>query len=64
MVSSYSANNNTFNEIDFTNTRLGNPYIASNVANTNYLNNMISEGNTAYDAYMANFAASQYSPRI
>lgn len=62
MVSSYSADNAKFKEIDFTTTRLGNPYIASNMANSNYLNNILSEGNTAYDAYMANFAASQYSP--
>lgn len=62
MTSSYSANNSVYKELDLTATKMGNPYIVQNFANSNYLNNLIGEGNDAYTAYMANFAASQYSP--
>ena len=62
MTSSYAQNRGVFGDIDFTMTKGGNPYMSYNFANSNYLNNLIGDGNDAYNAYMANFAASQYSP--
>jgi hypothetical protein len=40
----------------------GNPYLVGNIQNSNYLNNLISEGNSAYQSFMANFSASQMTP--
>ena len=40
----------------------GNSFLGNNIQNSNYLNNLIGEGQSAYDSYMANFAASQYEP--
>ena len=62
MASSNIRNSNVYNEFDFTATKLGNPYIVSNVANSNYLNSIIGDNSNSYNAYMAQFAASQYSP--
>ena len=51
-----------FKEVDFSMQKSGNNFMVQNYQNSNYLNNLISEGNSAYDSYMANFAASQYQP--
>ena len=40
----------------------GNNWLLPNIQNSNYLNNLINENDSAYQAYMANFAASQYTP--
>ena len=51
-----------FKEVDFSMQKSGNNFMVQNYQNSNYLNNLIGEGNSAYDSYMANFAASQYTP--
>ena len=51
-----------FKEVDLSMQKSGNNFMVQNYQNSNYLNNLISEGNSAYDSYMANFAASQYQP--
>ena len=51
-----------FKEIDLSLQKSGNNFMVQNYQNSNYLNNLIGEGNSAYDSYMANFAASQYQP--
>ena len=51
-----------FKEVDFAMQKSGNNFMVQNYQNSNYLNNLIGEGNSAYDSYMANFAASQYQP--
>jgi len=51
-----------FKEVDFSMQKSGNSFMVQNYQNSNYLNNLIGEGNSAYDSYMANFAASQYQP--
>ncbi len=51
-----------FKEVDFSMQKSGNNFMVQNYQNSNYLNNLIGEGNSAYDSYMANFAASQYQP--
>ena len=51
-----------FKEVDFSMQNSGNNFMVQNYQNSNYLNNLIGEGNSAYDSYMANFAASQYQP--
>ena len=62
MASSNIRNSNVYDEFDFTATKLGNPYIVSNVANSNYLNSIIGDNSNSYNAYMAQFSAAQYSP--
>jgi len=51
-----------FKEVDLSMQKSGNNFMVQNYQNSNYLNNLIGEGNSAYDSYMANFAASQYQP--
>ena len=51
-----------FKEVDLSMQKSGNNFMVQNYQNSNYLNNLIGEGNSAYDSYMANFAASQYTP--
>ena len=51
-----------YDQVDLTSQQQGNPYLVSNFQNSNYLNNLIGEGNSAYQSYMSNFAASQYTP--
>ena len=55
-------NPSVYNQVDLTAQRQGNNYFTSNIQNSNYLNNLIGEGSDAYNAYMSNFAASQYTP--
>ena len=62
MYDSAASNGSVFKEVDFSMQKSGNNFMASNFQNSNYLNNLIGEGNSAYDSYMSNFAASQYEP--
>lgn len=62
MSSAGTVNRNVYDQYDLTATRMGNPYIVQNVSNSNYLNNLIANDNDSYKAYMANFAASTYTP--
>jgi len=51
-----------FKEVDLSMQKSGNNFMVQNYQNSNYLNNLIGEGSSAYDSYMSNFAASQYQP--
>jgi hypothetical protein len=62
MYDSAATNGSVFKEVDFSMQKSGNNFMVQNYQNSNYLNNLIGEGNSAYDSYMANFAASQYQP--
>ena len=62
LYDSAATNGSVFKEVDFSMQKSGNNFMVQNYQNSNYLNNLISEGNSAYDSYMANFAASQYQP--
>jgi hypothetical protein len=62
MYDSAATNGSVFKEVDFSMQKSGNNFMAQNYQNSNYLNNLIGEGNSAYDSYMSNFAASQYQP--
>jgi len=62
MYDSAASNGSVFKEVDFSMQKSGNNFMASNFQNSNHLNNLIGEGNSAYDSYMSNFAASQYEP--
>ena len=53
-----------YNEVDLSLQKQGNNYWTSNFQNTNYLNSALGEGTSQYDAYMANFAASQFTNRF
>ena len=62
MMESGASNSSVFKEVDFSMQKSGNNFMVNNFQNSNYLNNLIGEGNPAYDSYMSNFAASQYQP--
>lgn len=62
MMDAGYSNPSVFKEVDFSMQKSGNNFMVQNYQNSNYLNNLIGEGNSAYDSYMANFAASQYQP--
>jgi hypothetical protein len=62
MYDSAATNGSVFKEVDFSMQKSGNNFMVQNYQNSNYLNNLIGEGNSAYDSYMSNFAASQYQP--
>jgi len=62
LYDSAATNGSVFKEVDFSMQKSGNNFMASNFQNSNYLNNLIGEGNSAYQSYMSNFAASQYQP--
>lgn len=62
LYDSAATNGSVFKEVDFSMQKSGNNFMVQNYQNSNYLNNLIGEGNSAYDSYMANFAASQYQP--
>ena len=62
MMDAGAMNPSVYNQVDLTAQRQGNNYFTSNIQNSNYLNNLIGEGSDAYNAYMSNFAASQYTP--
>jgi hypothetical protein len=62
MMDAGIASPSVFNSVDLMAQKQGNSYWTGNIQNSNYLNNLIGEGNSAYQSYMANFAASQYQP--
>ncbi|MDA9192575.1 hypothetical protein N9O27_00060 [Flavobacteriaceae bacterium] len=62
LYDSAATNGSVFKEVDFSMQKSGNNFMVSNFQNSNYLNNLIGEGNSAYDSYMSNFSASQYQP--
>lgn len=55
-----STNPGVFKEVDFSLTKMGNAWMGSNYTNSNYVNNLLGEGTSAYDAYMNQFATTQY----
>ena len=61
MVDAGVASPSVFNDVDFSTQKQGNNYLVGNVQNSRFLNNLINS-DSAYDAYMANFAASQFTP--
>ena len=62
MVNEGASNSAVYNQVDLMSQQQGNPYIVANIQNANYLNNLIGEGNSAYQSFMANYAASQNQP--
>lgn len=62
MMDAGASSPSVFKEVDFSMQKSGNNFMVNNFQNSNYLNNLIGEGNPAYDSYMSNFAASQYQP--
>jgi hypothetical protein len=62
MMDAGIASPSVFNSVDLMAQKQGNSYWTGNIQNSNYLNNLIGEGNSAYQSYMANFASSQYQP--
>ena len=55
-------NPSVYDQVDLMSQKQGNPYLVGNIQNANYLNNLIGEGNSAYQSFMANFSASQNQP--
>jgi len=55
-------NPSVYDQVDLMSQKQGNPYLVGNIQNANYLNNLIGEGNSAYQSFMANFSASQNTP--
>ena len=57
-----STNPGVFKEVDFALSKMGNAWMGSNYTNSNYINNLLGEGTSAYDSYMNQFAQSQAQP--
>ena len=55
-----ATNAGVFKEVDFSLTKMGNAWMGSNYSNSNYINNLLGEGTSAYDSYMNQFAQNQY----
>lgn len=55
-----STNPGVFKEVDFSLSKMGNAWMGGNYTNSNYINNLLGEGTSAYDAYMNQFATTQY----
>jgi hypothetical protein len=62
MMNVGASNSSVYNQVDLMSQQQGNPYLVGNIQNSNYLNNLIGEGNSAYQSFMANFSASQNTP--
>jgi len=62
MINAGASNSAVYNQVDLMTQKQGNPYLVGNIQNANYLNNLIGEGNSAYQSFMANFSASQNTP--
>ena len=62
MMNVGASNSSVYNQVDLMSQQQGNPYLIGNIQNSNYLNNLIGEGNSAYQSFMANFSASQNTP--
>mgnify|MGYP000871670319 CR=1 FL=1 len=54
-----STNPGVFKEVDFSLSKMGNAWMGGNYTNSNYINNLLGEGTSAYDSYMNQFAQSQ-----
>ncbi len=59
MMDAGASNSAVYNQVDLMTQQQGNPYLVGNIQNANFLNNLIGEGNSAYQSFMANFSASQ-----
>ena len=57
-----STNPGVFKEVDFSLSKMGNAWMGGNYTNSNYINNLLGEGTSAYDSYMNQFAQSQAQP--
>jgi len=62
MINAGASNSAVYNQVDLMAQQQGNPYLVGNIQNANYLNNLIGEGNSTYESFMANFSASQNTP--
>ena len=54
-----STNPGVFKEVDFSLSKMGNAWMGGNYTNSNYINNLLGEGTSAYDSYMNQFATTQ-----
>jgi len=62
LMSAGSQDRSVYDTADLMMQQSGNNFLGNNFQNSNYLNNLIGEGQSAYDSYMARFSASQYEP--
>ena len=62
LLSAGSQDRSVYDTADLMMQQSGNNFLGNNFQNSNYLNNLIGEGQSAYDSYMARFSASQYEP--
>jgi len=62
LMSAGSQDRSVYDTADLMMQKSGNNFLGNNFQNSNYLNNLIGEGQSAYDSYMARFSASQYEP--
>ena len=60
MYNETGINQNIVGNVDFSLTKMGNAWMGSNYSNSNYINNLLGEGTSAYDSYMNQFAQNQY----
>ena len=61
MYNETGINQNIIGDVDFALTKMGNAWMGSNYSNSNYINNLLGEGTSAYDSYMNQFAQNQYT---
>jgi len=61
MYNETGINQNIVGNVDFTLSKMGNAWMGSNYTNSNYINNLLGEGTSAYDSYMNQFAQNQYT---
>jgi len=60
MYNETGLNQSIVGNVDFSLTKMGNAWMGSNYSNSNYINNLLGEGTSAYDSYMNQFATNQY----
>jgi len=61
MYNETGINQNIIGNVDFTLSKMGNAWMGGNYTNSNYINNLLGEGTSAYDSYMNQFAQNQYT---
>jgi hypothetical protein len=61
MYNETGINQNIVGNVDFSLAKMGNAWMGSNYSNSNYINNLLGEGTSAYDSYMNQFAQNQYT---
>ena len=61
MYNETGINQNIIGNVDFTLSKMGNAWMSGNYTNSNYVNNLLGEGTSAYDSYMNQFAQNQYT---